>query len=173
MACHQQGGTGKMGFAPSIRNRDFLAIASDEFIRETIQKGRVGTAMVARPDLSEAVVSDIIAYLRDLPIKNQVVVELDNEKVVQGDRVAGGKKFELYCAACHGDKGQGYISGGPGPGIGLAGFLNTASDDYILQTVKLGRIGTSMKSFIGAKGVANLEEQDVNDIIVFLRSLND
>ena len=172
-ACHQEGGTGKMGFAPSIRNRDFLAIASDDFIRDTIQKGRAGTAMVARPDLSEAVVGDIIAYLRALPVKNPISVDLDPDKVVQGDVIAGGEKFEIFCATCHGEKGEGYASGGPGPGIGLAGFLNTASDDYILQTVKLGRTGTSMRSFIGAEGVANLEEQDVNDIIVFLRSLND
>ncbi len=172
-ACHQEGGTGKMGFAPSIRNRDFLAIASDDFIRDTIHKGRSGTAMVARPDLSEAVVGDMIAYLRALPVENPVSVELDPDKVVEGDVIAGGKKYEIYCATCHGEKGEGYASGGPGPGIGLAGFLNTASDDYILQTVKLGRVGTSMKPFIGAKGVANLEEQDVNDIIVFLRSLND
>ena len=173
MACHQQGGTGKMGFAPSIRNRDFLAIASDDFIRKTIHNGRAGTAMVARPDLFEAVVGDIIAYLRALPVENPISVDIDPDKVVQGDVIAGAEKFEIYCASCHGEKGEGYASGGPGPGIGLAGFLNTASDDHILQTVKLGRIGTSMKPFIGAKGVANLEEQDVNDIIVFLRSLND
>lgn len=36
-ACHQVGG--KVGFAPAIRNPDFLAIASDDFIRETIHEG--------------------------------------------------------------------------------------------------------------------------------------
>ena len=55
VACHQPGGVGKVGFAPSIRNRDFLAIASDDFIRTTIQKGRLGTAMVPRADLSAQV----------------------------------------------------------------------------------------------------------------------
>jgi len=29
-----------------------------------------------------------------------------------------------------------------------------------------------MKSFMGPEGVVNLEEQDVNDIIVYLRSLH-
>ena len=33
-ACHQKDGTGTVGLAPSIRNRDFLAIASDEFIKK-------------------------------------------------------------------------------------------------------------------------------------------
>jgi cytochrome c553 len=171
VSCHQQGGTGKMGFAPSIRNRDFLAIASDEFIFETVQNGRIGTAMVARPDLSPAVVADIIAYLRQLPIENPVSITIDTSKVAQGDAIAGRDKFGLFCASCHGEEGRGYVTGGPGPGIGLPGFLNAASDDYILQTVKFGRTGTAMKSFMGPEGVVNLEEQDVNDIIVYLRSL--
>ena len=46
-----------------------------------------------------------------------------------------------------------------------------ASDDYILQTLKRGRIGTAMRSFIGPRGLANLTEQEGKDIIAYLRSL--
>ncbi len=170
-ACHQIGGVGKVGFAPSIRNRDFLAIASDDFIKQTVSSGRPGTAMVGRPDLSEKVLADIIAYLRALPVENEVHISVDAYTVFNGDKEAGKGKFEVFCVACHGPEGQGYATGGSGPGIGLPGFLKAASDDYIYQTLKQGRVGTPMKPFIGPEGIANLSDEDVYDITTYLRSL--
>lgn len=172
MACHQSGGIGKTGFAPAIRNRDFLALTSDDFIRKTVSHGRPGTAMLPRPDLSDKVMTDIIAYLRSVPTTTVAKVELDPDRKVSGNPKLGYEKFNSYCIACHGDKGVGYVAGGSGPAIGLSGFLSVASDDYIYQTVKLGRIGTAMRPFIGAEGLANLNDQDVFDIISYLRSLN-
>lgn len=169
--CHQKDGEGKIGLAPSIRNRDFLAISSDDFIKKTIRQGRIGTAMVPRPDLSDNDINHIIAFLRSLPIANPVEISIDPHKKITGNDRAGQIKFSQYCASCHGSKGEGYGAGGSGPGIGLYGFLNAASDDYIFQTVKFGRLGTPMRSFIGPDGLANLEETDVNDIIAYLRSL--
>lgn len=172
-ACHQPNGAGRPGIAPSIGNRDFLALASDDFIKETVRKGRPGTSMVQRPDLSDGVLNDIIAYLRSLPVENVVKVEVDHSKDLAslGNSRSGHEKFGLFCAACHGPKGQGYAVGGAGPGIGLSGFLGAVSDDYILQTLNQGRINTAMRPFIGARGLANLSEQDAFDIIAYMRSL--
>ena len=170
-ACHQEDGFGKVGLAPSIRNRDFLAIAEDEFITRTIVEGRPGTGMVARPDLKDAS-PDIIAYLRSLPVAHPEEVTLDHDFKAAGDPGQGREKFELFCASCHGPKGEGYSAGGSGPGIGLDGFLAAASDDYILQTTKRGRIGTPMMPFVGPAGLANLDQTDIEDIIVFLRNQN-
>lgn len=172
-ACHQVGGVGKIGFAPSIRNQDFLALASDDFIRNTVHEGRVGTGMVARPDLPKQVVNDIIAYLRALPVTHEVAVRVDPSLKYTGDAETGKETFANYCAACHGPNGEGYALAVPGPGIGLPGFLNVASDDYIFQTLKHGRVGTPMKPFIGARGLANLANQDAYDIIAHLRVLQE
>lgn len=169
--CHQAGGTGKAGFAPSIRNREFLALADDDFIRNTIRDGREGTGMMARPDLPAQAVEDILAYLRALPIPNPIDVEVNPHLTFAGDAESGNVKFDLYCAACHGPYGAGYNAGGSGPGIGLSGFLKVASDDYIFKTVKYGRTGTAMKSFLGSGGLANLSPPDVHDIIAYLRTL--
>ncbi len=171
-ACHQKGGVGKVGLAPSIRNRDFLAIASDEFIRTTIKSGRPGTSMPSRSDLKNSEIDQIIAYLRSLPVANPIKVTVDWKKKISGNVSEGSKKFATFCAHCHGKKGEGYAAGGSGPAIGKKGFLDTASDDYIFQTLKYGRIGTPMKSFIGARGLANLTISDTHDIIAYLRSLN-
>ena len=130
--------------------------------------------MVQRPDLSDQVVDDIIAYLRAMPGGSRPPIEVDDSKdyASQGDPKHGLQTYTAYCASCHGEGGKGYLAGGPGTAIGLSGFLSTASDDYIFQTLKQGRIGTPMRSFIGAKGLANLSEQEAYDIIAYLRNLN-
>lgn len=170
VACHQPGGVGKPGFAPSIRNPDFLAIASDAFIKDTISKGRPGTSMIGRPDLSDAILNDIVAYLRSVPMGRVKDVDVDPSLVVHGDPVKGALTYANFCAACHGPDGEGYMAGVAGPAIGLPGFLSIASDDFILQTVKRGRIGTAMKTFVGVEGVANLSEEDIHNVISHLRS---
>ncbi len=169
--CHQVGGFGKVGFAPSIRNRDFLALASNEFIKNTLKKGRAGTAMMARPDLNAQQVEDILAYLRSAPGVEIKPIPVDPRRRFSGDKAAGEHKFAIYCASCHGANGEGYLIGVPGTSIGLAGFLDTASDDYIFQTLKHGRRGTPMKSFLGSEGLANLTEKDAHDIIAHIRTL--
>jgi len=171
VACHQPEARGQVGAAPSIRNRDFLALASDEFIKNSIRKGRPGTAMVGRPDLAEEDVDAVVAYLRSLPVANPLQIQVDPSRRFQGNAETGGSSYQVYCASCHGHYGEGYGAGGPGTGIGLPGFLEVASDDYILQTLRLGRLGTPMRPFMGAKGVANLSKQEVYDIIAHLREL--
>ena len=171
-ACHQSEGKGLVGLAPSIRNPDFLAIASDDFIRQTINQGRAGTGMMARPDLPPQVVNDIIAYLRE-ETDTSKVINVDATKQFRGDAVAGSDKFARFCSSCHGQNGEGYTANMPGPGIGLASFLDVASDDYIYQTLKRGRIGTPMRPFLGANGLANLSNDDASDIISHLRTLGE
>jgi mono/diheme cytochrome c family protein len=169
--CHQLGATGKVGFAPSIRNRDFLALALDEFIFKTVKGGRPGTAMPPRPDLPDAQIRGVISYLRSVPVVNPVEFAVDPYKQFHGDPEAGQGTYHSYCAPCHGEDGKGYSEGGSGPGIGMPGFLAVASDDFIFQTVKHGRIGTPMRPFMGARGLANLSEEEVHDVIAYLRSL--
>ncbi|MCO4781540.1 MAG: c-type cytochrome [Candidatus Cloacimonetes bacterium] len=170
--CHQADGKGKPGFAPSIINRDFLAIASNSFIKYTISHGRPGTSMPARPDLDKTSLKAIIAYMRSVPVKNPVSIKVNHNFEATGDAVKGKDTYIQYCGYCHGDSGEGYLAGGPGPAIGKSGFLDIASDDYIRQTIRHGRVGTAMRPFAGSKGLANLNETEINNIIVFLRSLN-
>ena len=168
--CHQPGGAGQAGLAPSIGNGDFLALASDNFIVKTVRTGRVGTAMAARQDLTDRELSAIITYLRSQSSSKREPIPVDESIRFTGDAAKGRENFTTYCSPCHGPNGEGYRMGGTGPGIGSPGFLNTVSDDYIFQTVKHGRTGTPMRSFIGSRGLANLQEQDVRDVVVYLRS---
>ena len=169
--CHGYGAVGKVGVAPSLNNRDFQALASDDFIRTTIREGRLGTAMAPRRELSNDDVDNIITYLRSLPGDWRIEqIALDPNRRASGDATRGGENFATYCAPCHGPTGGGYIELGSAPGIGLPGFLKTASDDYIIHTISRGRMGTAMRPFLGARGLANLTERDIEDIVVFLHS---
>ena len=168
--CHGYEAVGKVGVAPSFSNPDFLALATDKFIRTTVREGRLGTAMAPRREIPRQELANIIAYLRSLPEHPVVPVALDLEKKSQGDPENGRRNFASYCSPCHGPNGAGYVELGTAPGIALPGFLHLVSDDYIFQTVKNGRSGTPMRGFLGSRGLANLTAQDIDDIIVFLRA---
>ncbi len=174
VACHQKDGKGKTGFAPSLNNIDFLAVADDHLIKRFILEGRAGTTMASfknNPNVAENV-DDIVAYIRswseDFALYEQT--PLDYQWKSDGDAENGKGLFANYCAACHGAEGQGYFAGVPGTGIGNASFVSMVPDDYIKQTLLTGRVGTAMKSFDGAKGVANLTNNEMNDVVAFLRT---
>ena len=72
---------------------------------------------------------------------------------------------------CHGPKGNGYSAGGTGTAIGKAGFLDKVTDGFIRTTIKEGRSNTRMRGFHGANGLANLGNREIDDIIVYLRTI--
>ena len=55
--------------------------------------------------------------------------------------------------------------------LGLKGFLNKATDGFIRETIKYGRSNTRMLGFQGPTAMANLNNQEIDDIIVYLRTL--
>ncbi len=169
--CHQADAIGKPGFAPSLTNKEFLSISSDEFIEATIRDGRAGTGMPPFGFLGEAKVQAIAAYLRSFAVLPDRSAETDAQPDAHGDPRLGKQWFDFICSTCHGVKGDGYAAGGTGTAIGKPGFLGKASDGYIRTTIKEGRSNTRMLGFQGADGLANLTNEEIDDIIVYLRSL--
>lgn len=167
--CHQPKGEGKTGLAPSLTDQDFLALVTDSFIRTTVKKGRPGTNMIPFAFLTDDQVNDIIAYLRGF--QHQQRRKFDRKWKAIGNREHGRQWYQSVCAQCHGVNGKGYLMGGSGTGIGLNGFLSVASDGYIKEVLRSGREGTPMRAFGGPSGLAQLAEQDMDDIIVYLRVL--
>lgn len=169
--CHQADAIGKPGFAPSLTNKELLSTASDKFLLGTIRDGRMGTGMPPFAHLGRDGIKSIVIYLRshsNTPNKSE---QIDKQHTAQGDPRLGKLWFEQICATCHGDKGDGYLAGGTGTAIGKNGFLDKASDGFIRTTIKNGRSNTRMLGFQGADGLANLSDQEIDDIIVYIRSL--
>ncbi|MCH8177484.1 MAG: cytochrome c, partial [Proteobacteria bacterium] len=83
----------------------------------------------------------------------------------------GRQWFAYICSTCHGPNGDGYAAGGTGTAIGKAGTLNKVSDGFLRTTIKEGRSNTRMLGFSGPEALANLSDQEIDDIIVYLRTL--
>ena len=73
----------------------------------------------------------------------------------------GARLYAQHCAACHGAQGK----GGVGVPLALPDFLAQANDNYLRQTIRLGRPGRVMPAF------AQLSDAEVNAIVGYLRAL--
>ncbi len=169
--CHQADAIGKPGFAPSLTNKEFLSISSDKFLEGTIRDGRAGTGMPPFAHLGRQKVKAIVMYLRSHAVLPDRSVSVDAQPDAHGDPRLGKQWYDNICSTCHGIKGDGYVAGGTGTAIGKSGFLLKASDGFIRVTVKEGRSNTRMLGFQDATGLANLSDQEIDDIIVYLRGL--
>lgn len=169
-ACHGLQGEGRQGIGPRLNSKTFLAAASDDFLMRTISKGRAGTTMIPwGASYQPEVIESIIAYIRSL---NPTPAATLNESPLSGDATRGQTLFASICAACHGRTGAGYQETANGTGIGRAAFLNEVSDGYLRYIIKHGKSGTKMRPFDkGSKvAVANLTDQQIDDVIAYLRS---
>lgn len=169
--CHQADAIGKPGTAPSLTNKEFLSIAPLDFLSKTIENGRPGTGMPPFGHLGKDKIEAIIAFLRSHATLPDRIRQVDAQPVSQGDPRFGETWFHQICSTCHGPEGNGYAAGGTGTAIGKAGFLNTVSDGFIRVTIKEGRSNTRMLAFSGAKGLANLSDREIDDIIAYLRTV--
>jgi mono/diheme cytochrome c family protein len=170
--CHQADAIGKPGFAPSLSNPEFLSVASDKFILGTIRDGRQGTGMPPFAHLGRDQGRAIVAYLRSFSTLPSRAAEVDAQPDAHGDNRLGKQWFDYICSTCHGPEGNGYAAGGTGTAIGMPGTLGKVSDGFLRTTIKKGRSNTRMLGFQGPEGLANLSDQEIDDIIVYLRTLS-
>jgi cytochrome c oxidase cbb3-type subunit 3 len=169
--CHQADAIGKPGFAPSLTNPELLATASDKFMLGTIRDGRKGTGMPPFSHLGRKKIKAIVAYLNSHAKLPNRSAEIDSQERAHGDPRLGKLWFDQICSTCHGVKGDGYDAGGTGTAIGNASFLDKASDGFIRTTIQEGRSNTRMLGFRGPAAMANLSDREIDDIIVYMRTL--
>ena len=172
-ACHGSDGSGGVGIPLNLP--DFLAVASDDYLRNTLRNGRPGRVMPAFPMLSEAQVDAIIRTIRGW--SDQPAPRYD-DRPVKGDAGHGRQLFTQHCVACHGEHGQGGAGTGVtfsrpreapimAPALNNPGFQRSVSDAMLKATLLRGRRGTPMPS-IKALG---LSERDADDLVAWLRQL--
>ena len=173
-ACHGPKGEGMRypGFAafPAIGNPDFLRLASDDFLREQIKRGRPGRRMPAwgaqEGGLKDGEIGRLVTYVRGL---GGVAYEGDSRprRWAQGDPAEGQRLYGEACASCHGERGEGK----EGPALNNPVFLDLATDSYLFKTVQNGRAGTSMAPFGAGSSVrSTLTDAEISTVVVFIRS---
>jgi len=167
--CHGDFGEGETG--PAIINSDFLDIADDKFLYETIARGREHTAMFGwssdvynAEKLERNDIGNIIGFMRKSARESLTYVFPGSNP---GNREAGIAIFKQRCVECHGPAGEGV----KGPALNNQEFLSAASNGYILGTVTLGRKGTAMPSWgYGQEGYPALTGAERQDLVAFIRS---
>ena len=169
--CHQEDAIGEPGLAPSLTNPELLSVASDKFFMATIRDGREDTGMPPFAHLGRKSIRDIVSYLRSHAKRKNIAKQVNAQPDAYGDPRLGQLWYDNICSTCHGLAGDGYEAGGTGTAIGLPGFLDKVTDGFIRTTIKMGRSNTRMLPFQGADGLANLSDREIDDIIVYLRSL--
>lgn len=172
--CHGVDGNGGVGIPLNLP--DFLAVASDDYLRNSLRNGRPGRVMPAFNKLSDAEVEAVIGYIRSWSQQPAPVYKNDS---LHGSPERGKILYVRHCTSCHGDKGRGGVGTGVtfsrpreapviAPALDNPGFQKSVSDAMLKATLLRGRKGTPMPS-IAALG---LKEKDADDLVAYLRTLN-
>jgi mono/diheme cytochrome c family protein len=172
--CHGRDGQGHRAPGvpnfPSIANPDFLAVAPDALIAETIRRGRPGRRMRAWIDgttgLRDDDVPPLVAHLRTLA---GVAAPTDPQppRWVRGNAEAGRRLFASVCAGCHGPKGE----GGEGPALNNPVLQQFATDTFFVETISRGRRGTAMAAFSEpAPARPTLSRAEIESVVTFIRT---
>ena len=173
-ACHGSGEESVLDdqfnhFIPAVKGPSLLRTATREFFIANISRGRPGTLMPSwegkSGGLRPAEIEAIVDYLRkDAP---QALPSLTRTPApaVPGDPRKGEALFAAHCTECHSADG-----GGVAPDLSNPTFQQTASDGFILTTIKDGREDTAMQAFQepGGKG---LKDEELADLLAYIRQL--
>jgi cbb3-type cytochrome c oxidase subunit III len=172
--CHGADGQGRRAPGvtafPSIANPDFLALASDEFIEQSIARGRPGRRMAGwlRNDgLRADEIRAVVSYLRVLG-GAAYAPDAAPARWIAADKEAGARIYRGACAGCHGEAGQ----GADAPALNNPVLHELASDRFFAETIANGRRGTTMQGFLTATPVRPaLTREEIHAVVAYLRCL--
>jgi cytochrome c oxidase cbb3-type subunit III len=181
VGCH--GANGKLGPAPPLNDKLFLALIPDTELHRVIREGRPGTLM---PAFAAAQGGQLTAEQVDVlagGIKRRwgavepapsgappyLLAEDRADGAGTGNKEDGLKVFARACASCHGDQGQGGKSAGA---INDPDFLALISDQALRRYVIAGRPDLGMPDYADPTGRPEsfraLSYQDVTNVVALL-----
>ena len=161
--CHGAEGEGYAADnANALNNTNFLESVDDQFLYDSIDKGRPGTPMAGwgvdwGGVLGYREINDIVRYIRgfnDIPPKALDFVGMGNVE-------RGAELYAQRCAACHGAEGEGVTA----MSLNNPWFLAQADDRMIRYAIADGRPGTPMPAF-----ASEFSDQQLDDLTALIRS---
>ena len=172
--CHGMDGSGGVGVPLSLAT--FQAQSSDEYLIQTIRRGRPGRIMPAFPQFSASEVLSLIKHIRSW--QPDIKPAQYPTTAITGDKVRGEKLYQQHCSQCHGVNAEGGHGTGVmfsrshtlpimPPALNNSGFMASASDAMLHRIISQGRDKTPMP----AAKVSGIKSDQINHIIVYLRSL--
>jgi cytochrome c oxidase cbb3-type subunit 3 len=177
--CHGKQGKGKIGLPLNLQS--FLVIADKGYIKRSMRFGRETRGMPSFTEtLKPAQMEAIALFVKGWQYQPSLTLPAGH---MTGDIKDGAELFRGLCTGCHGLKGEGgpeaggghvigAVSGIGGPALADQGFLKSATDSYIKATLMYGRLGTPMGAYLkGRQGFVELHENEIDNIVSYLRSL--
>ncbi|MCQ6278060.1 c-type cytochrome [Bacillus sp. EB600] len=167
--CHGQNGKGEGSKAgTALNNQHFLNSVSDRNLYNNIKNGRTGTAMPSYGSkISKMDLENLVAFIRNWKTEE---MKLSAPKIFDGNVENGAHLYQTYCLTCHGEKATGKLD--MGPSLSNTEFLKYTSDKQIWISTAYGREETRMgPSLKGLDGVRQLKEEEITDIVSYIRSL--
>ncbi len=171
--CHNEDGMGGIGLPLNGKKVEHFP---RDYLFKTIRLGREGRVMPAFEKLSDAQINAVVDYI--LSWKKNPGIDQYSSEPVPGNSENGKQLFTNKCASCHGQDGK---SEGTGTGVTVSrerkfevvppalnnpGFLASASDAWIRQTIVSGRPGTIMPS----QATLQINDEELDDIVSYIRS---
>ena len=178
--CH--GADGRLGAARPLNDPLYLALMSNESLREMIAQGVPGTAAPAFAQriggpLTDKQIDILIEGMRSRwgateSFKNVALPPYSSRNAgakgsVPGDPQRGAVAYQTYCAQCHGKDG----SGGPkGGSVINPAYLALISDQALRTTVIVGRSDLGMPDWRAYIPGQPMSAQEISDVVAWLAS---
>ena len=181
-ACHgDQGAGGKKGEYPRIAGQRAAYLEAQ--LKSFRARTRINIPMfpyTQERELSDEDIKDIAAYLAGIQLSNKMPTYTGNEDALtkllmaervmiipraEGDIANGEAIYQKQCAACHGKTGM---------GRDMFPMLVGQYTNYLKRQVDLYLKGDRPHDEEGTVGRLNaLKEQDINDILAYLTSIQE
>ncbi len=101
----------------------------------------------------------------------------DQNAAVEADAKVGKADYQVYCASCHGETGEGdgpvAQALSPKPARYSDGaYMNPLTDTYLFKVIKFGGAAVGKSSMMAPLG-GSLSDQQIRNVIAFIRTLAD
>ncbi len=96
---------------------------------------------------------------------------------IEADAKVGRADYQVYCASCHGETGEGdgpvAQALSPKPARHNDGtYMNPLTDDYLFKVIKFGGLSVDKSPMMAPLG-GSLSDQQIRNVIAFIRTLAD
>jgi cytochrome c oxidase cbb3-type subunit III len=169
--CH--GAEGKNGAAMSLSDPVYLAIVDDDTLRNTISKGRAGTAMSAFAQkeggmLTNQQIDAIIQGIRQRwgqPNVLNGVAAPPYAARAPGNAQSGQAVYSTFCASCHGNDNKGGPKAGP---VTNGAYLSLISNQGLRTIVITGRPDFNAPDWRNNVAGHPMSDQEITDVVAWL-----
>jgi len=170
--CHGRNGRGSaaLGLADPV----YLAIASDSVIRSAVANGVRGTSMPAFAQsaggmLTDAQIDAITKGIRSWSRPNALngADPPPYSARASGDPHRGEAAYGVFCASCHGPRGEGTAKGSA---ITNGSFLALVSDQGLRTLTITGRPELGAPDWRGDVTGRPMSDEEVTDVVAWLAS---